>query len=81
MRKRRLPAIADRAVREQVNKRTSWNKVGQRRRESMEGYRRKPGRDTLSVEKFAGYKTEVKERIYIYILLSLRNRVKEEEHL
>ena len=32
----------------------------------MEGYRRKPGRDTLSVEKFAGYKTEVKERIYIY---------------
>ena len=35
----------------------------------------------LSIEKFAGYKTEVKERIEIRERLALRNKVKEEEHL
>ena len=35
----------------------------------------------LSIEKFAGYKTEVKENIKIRERLALRNKVKEEEHL
>ena len=33
------------------------------------------------MEKFAGYKTEVKERIEIRERLALRNKVMEEEHL
>ena len=33
------------------------------------------------MEKFGGYKTEVKERIEIRERLALRNKVKEEEHL
>ena len=32
----------------------------------------------MSIEKFAGYKTEVKERIEIRERLALRNKVKEE---
>ena len=35
----------------------------------------------LFIEKFAGYKTEVKERIEIRERLALKNKVKEEEHL
>ena len=35
----------------------------------------------LSIEKFAGYKTEVKEKIEIREKLALRNKVKEEELL
>ena len=35
----------------------------------------------LSIEKFAGYKTEVREKIEIREMLALRNKVKEEEHL
>ena len=35
----------------------------------------------LSIEKFAGYKTEVKERIELRERLALRNELKEEEHL
>ena len=34
----------------------------------------------LSIEKFAGYKTEVKERPEIGEMLALRNKVKEAEH-
>ena len=37
--------------------------------------------DIVSIEKFAGYKTEVKERIEIRERLALRNKVKEGEHL
>ena len=33
------------------------------------------------MEKFGGYKTEVKERIEIRERLALRNKVMEEEHL
>ena len=46
MPKKRLPAIADRAVREKVTKGRAgirWDSVVEK---SMEGYRRKPGRDT-----------------------------------
>ena len=35
----------------------------------------------LTIEKFAGYKTEVEEKIQIRERLALRNKVKEEEHL
>ena len=35
----------------------------------------------LSIDKFAGYKTETKRRIEIMEQLALRNKVKEEEHL
>ena len=35
----------------------------------------------MSIEKFAGYKTEEKESIYILETLALRNKVKEEQHL
>ena len=37
--------------------------------------------DIMPVEKFAGYKTEAKERIEVRGRLALRNKVKEEEHL
>ena len=48
----------------------------------MEGYRRKPRRYTiLSIEKFAGYKTIVKENKEIRERLALKNKVKEEERL
>ena len=36
--------------------------------------------EILSIEKFAGYKIEVKEKIEIRERLALRNKVKEEEH-
>ena len=45
----------------------------------MEIYRRKP-EEILSIEKFAGYKTEVKESIEIRERLAPKNNVKEEEH-
>ena len=35
----------------------------------------------MSIEKFAGYKTEVKENMQICEMSALRNKVKEEEHL
>ena len=35
----------------------------------------------LSIEKFGGYTTEVKQRIEIWETLALRNKVKEEQHL
>ena len=37
--------------------------------------------EILSIEKFAGYKIEVKEKIEIRERLALRNKVKEEEQL
>ena len=45
----------------------------------MKGYRRKP--EILPIEKFAGYKTEVKERIETRERLALGNKVKEGEHI
>ena len=52
----------------------------QRSRENMEGVRGRPGEE-LFVEKFGGYKTEVKQRIEERERLALRNKVKEEKHL
>ena len=37
--------------------------------------------EMLSIEKFGGYTTEVKQRIEIWETLALRNKVKEEQHL
>ena len=37
--------------------------------------------EILSIEKFAGYKIEVKEKIEIRERLALRNKVKEKQHL
>ena len=37
--------------------------------------------EMLTIEKFAGYKTEVEEKIQIRERLALRNKVKEEEYL
>ena len=79
MLKKRLPAIAGRVAWEKVTQ-GSWNKVAKLSRESMEGYRRKPRRDTVHREVW-GYKTEVKEMIEIRKRLALRNKGEEEEHL
>ena len=46
----------------------------------MEGYRGNQ-EEILSIEKFAGCKTEVKEKTEILERLALRIKVKEEEHL
>ena len=74
-----MPVIADRAVWEKVTKERAgigWDSV-------VEKVLKDIGRqeDILSIEKFAGYKTEVKERIEIRERLALRNKVMEEEHL
>ena len=37
--------------------------------------------EVLSIEKFGGYKTELKERIEERERLALRNKVNEEKHL
>ena len=46
----------------------------------LEGFRRRP-LGVLSIDKFGGYKTGVKERIEERLILARRNKVKEEEHL
>ena len=80
MPKKRLPAIADRAVWEKVTK----GRAGMRWDGVVEGVWKDIGgnqEEIPSIEKFAGYKTEVKERIEIRDRLALRNKVKEAEHL
>ena len=77
---KRLPAIADRAVWEKVTKGragTRWDSVVEKVWKDMGGNQE----EILSIEKFGGYKAEVKERIEIWERLALRNKVKEEEHL
>ena len=80
MPKKRLPAIANRAVWEKATKgragirwdsvvEKAWKDIGRNQEE------------ILSIEKFAGYKTEAKEKIEIRERLALRNKVKEEEQL
>ena len=79
MPKKRLPAIANRVVREKVTK----GRAGLRRDSVVEKVWKEMGEnqeETLSIEKFAGYKTEVKGKIDIRERLALRNKVKEEEH-
>ena len=46
----------------------------------MEGVRRRPRRDILSIEKFGGYKTEVKEGIEERGRLALRSKANEDKH-
>ena len=77
---KRWPAIADRAVRKKV---TKWQ-AGIRRNSAVEKEWKIVGgnqQEILSIDKFAGYKAEVKERIEIRERLALRNKEKEEEHL
>ena len=78
--KKSLPAIADRAVTENVTK----GRAGIRRDSVAERVWKDMGgkqEEIQSIEKFGGYKTEVKERIELSQRLALRNKVKEEEHL
>ena len=75
-----MPAIADRTVWEKVAKGRAgirWDSVVEKVWKDIGGNQE----EILSIEKFAGYKTEVKERIEIRERLALRNKVKEEEHL
>ena len=78
--KKRLPAIADRAVWEKATKGragTMWDIVVEKVWKDIGGSQE----EILSIERFAGYKTEVTENIEIRARLALRNKVKEEEHL
>ena len=80
MPKKRLPAIADRAVWEKVTKGRAgirWDRVVEKVWKDIGGNQEK----ILSREKFAGYKTEVKEKIEIREWLALRKKVKGKEHL
>ena len=73
-------AIADRAVWEKVTKRRAgirWDRVVEKVWKDVGGNQE----EILSIEKFAGYKTEIKEIIEIRERPALRNLVKEEEHL
>ena len=61
MPEKKLPAVADRAVWEKITTRRAgilWDNVVQKVWEELGRYQ-----DTLSIEKFGGYKTEVKEKI------------------
>ena len=77
---KRLPAIVDRAVWEKIRKGRAeirWDNV-------VEKIWKDLGRDqeeVLSIEKFGGYKTEVKGRIEEREALALREKVKEKKHL
>ena len=77
-----MPAIANRAVWEKVTKGRAgmrWDSVVEKVWKDILIVGNQE--DILSIEKFAGYKTEVKERVEIREKLALRNKVKEEEHL
>ena len=74
-----MPVIADRAVWEKVTKERAgigWDSVVEKVLKDIGGRQE----DILSIEKFAGYKTKLKERIEIRERQALRNNVKEEEH-
>ena len=78
--KKRSPVIADRAVRDKVTKGRAgirWDSVFENVWKDIGGNQE----EILSVEEFAGYKTEVKERREKRERLALRNKVKEEEYL
>ena len=60
------------------NERASCSNMGSRSRESMEGYRRKPRRDT--VHRVVCGVQEVKGNIETRERLALTNKVNEEEH-
>ena len=74
-----MPAIADRAVWEKVTKGRAgvrWDSVVEKVWKDIGGNQE----EILSIEKFVGYNTEVKEKIEIRERLALRDKVKEEEH-
>ena len=80
MPKQKVPSIADRAVWEKVTKGRAgirWDRVVEKVWKDIGGNQE----EILSIEKFAGYKTEVKENIELREGLVLRNKVKEKEHL
>ena len=80
MPKKRLPAIADRAVLEEVTKGPAgirWDSVVEKVWKHIGGNQE----EILSTEKFGGYRTEVKEKIETRERLALRKKVKEEQHL
>ena len=73
-----LPAIADKAVWEKTTKGRAgirWDNVVEKVWKDLGGDQA----EVLSVEKFGGYKTEVKERIEEMEMLALRNKVKQEK--
>ena len=78
--KKRLPAIADRAVWQKVTAGPAgikWDRsVVEKVWKDIGGNKKK----ILSIEKCGGGKTEAKERIEIRERLAVRNKVKEEEH-
>ena len=76
---KRLPAIADRAVREKIT-RASWNKWDNTVEKIWKGLEGDP-EEVLFIEKFNGYKTKVKARIEEKQRLALKNKEKEEKHL
>ena len=75
-----MPAIADRAVWEKVTKGragTRWDSVVENIWKDIGGHQE----EILSIQKFAGYKTEAKQNVVIRERLALRHKVKEDEHL
>ena len=74
-----MPAVTDRAVWQKVTKERAgirWDSVVEKVWKDVGG-----NQEILCIEKFGGYKTEVKERIETRERLALRNKVKEEGHL
>ena len=80
MPKKKLQAKADRTVWEKVAKGRAgirWDGVVEKEWKDIGGSLQ----EILPIEKFAGYKTEVKENVEIRENSALRNKVKGEEHL
>ena len=80
MSEKRLPAIVDRDVWEKIAEGRAgirWDSVVETIWKDLEGDQE----EVLSLEKFGGYKTKVKERIEERERLAQRNDVKEEKHL
>ena len=80
MPKKRLPAIADRAVWEKVTKGRAgkrWDSVVEKVWKDIGGSQE----EVLSIEKFAGYTAEAREKREIRERLALRIKVKQENHL
>ena len=76
---KRLPAIVDKAVWEKVTKGRAgirWDSVVEKVWKDIGNQK-----EMLAIEKFSGYKTEVKERLERRERLALRKKVEGEEHL
>ena len=79
MPEKRLPTIVDGAVWEKRTRGragTKWDNVVEKLWKELGGDQE----EVLFIEKFGGYKTEVKERIEEVEILELRNKVKEKKH-